>query len=64
MTGRETTAIILVIVAGLLIVWDIYLAAAPPTGDTISEVIRDFAYRHPIIPFAIGVLIGHWFWGK
>lgn len=42
--------------------WDIYLAISPPKGDTISEVIRSVGRKYLIIPFAFGVLIGHWFW--
>ena len=33
-----------------------------PAGDTISEVVRGWAQRHPVIPFAAGVLMGHFFW--
>lgn len=46
----------------LLVGWDIFVAVKPPSGDTISEIIRQTAGKHPIIPFAFGVLIGHFFW--
>lgn len=61
MTRRWTIAILLGITA-LLIGWDIYVALTPQKGDTISEVIRDWAFAHPVIPFALGVLCGHWLW--
>jgi hypothetical protein len=42
--------------------WDIFVAANSSPGDTISEVVLEVALRHPIVPFALGVLCGHWFW--
>lgn len=59
--GESVKYIILAITAGL-IVWDIVLAIRPPAEDTISEVIRKFAHKHPLIPFAFGVIMGHLFW--
>lgn len=53
---------ILLGVTTAVIVWDILLATMPPKGDTISETIQRFGHKHPIIPFAFGVLMGHFFW--
>jgi hypothetical protein len=30
-------------------------------GDTISSMVKNLA-RKPIVPFAFGVLMGHFFW--
>lgn len=46
----------------LLIAWDVYVAANDVKGDTISELMLAFARKHPILPFALGVLFGHLFW--
>ena len=46
----------------LLIGWDIFAAIQGP-GGTISEIIWDAA-KYPAIPFGLGFLCGHWFWGK
>jgi uncharacterized membrane protein len=62
-TKLITTIIMVATVVGL-IGWDIYVAATPIRGDTISEIIRQAAYKHPMIPFTLGVLIGHWFWSR
>jgi hypothetical protein len=62
MTSRMKTAIGLGICAAILIAWDIWLYANPPGADTISRVIADAASDHPLLPFAFGVLAGHWFW--
>ena len=31
-------------------------------GDTISELIWSMTQKWPIIPFAVGVAVGHLFW--
>lgn len=53
---------VIVAVTAALIVYDIVVAATPPGGDTLSEVIRDFARNWFFIPLTAGVLMGHWFW--
>lgn len=58
-TSFKTTWII-ILVAVLLIAWDMYARAYP--GGTISEVILSGARAHPVLPFLSGVLCGHLFW--
>lgn len=45
-----------------LIIWDIYAAITPEDGDTISRVLLEWSENHIFVPFAFGVLMGHWFW--
>lgn len=60
---KQSTVLALIIAVVLIaIVWDLWLVKDGIGGNTISEVIKASAYKHPIIPFFIGVLIGHWFW--
>jgi uncharacterized membrane protein len=58
---RKVTISILIAVALLLIGWDIYVAVNKDEGDTISEILL-WVSKHPIMPFAFGVLMGHLFW--
>lgn len=30
--------------------------------QTISNAMYDFATKMPMVPFIIGLLMGHWFW--
>lgn len=62
MTARWWTIGILAVVTILLIAWDVYAATNKERGDTISEVVLAFARRHPVIPFLMGVLMGHLLW--
>lgn len=33
-------------------------------GDTISEAVWGALVVHPIVPCALGLLLGHWVWQK
>ena len=59
---RKYTITILIIIALILIGWDIWVYIEPTDGDTISEITLAFAQKHPVLPFAIGVLCGHLLW--
>lgn len=60
--AAQITAWVCIAAVLLLAAYDIYLAANGVPGDTISEVMRTVARKHPIIPFAAGVIFGHFFW--
>lgn len=56
-----TQKFILVII-GIIIFVDLYLAFNEIEGDTISEVIKEWAYRHFfVLSWVWGVLAGHLF---
>ena len=61
---KNITICILVVGAITLALWDVFAAAQPVSGDTISEVVWAVSAKHPIIPFALGVVMGHLFWQK
>ena len=46
----------------LLLGWEIYTLVNETEGDTISTTMWWLAKEYPIFSFAIGVLIGHFFW--
>jgi hypothetical protein len=49
---------VLVGTATALIVWDVIVAANH--GPTESQVITDVAWRYSVLPYVLGILIGHW----
>jgi len=59
-------SLIVLIVGGVVIGIDIFLALNGTKGDTYSEVIRAWARKRlwlvMLICFAMGMLSGHWFW--
>ncbi len=62
MSSRLVTEIVVAVSALGWAVYTSIMAANGQPGDTISEVIARAGREHPMIPFAVGVLIGHWFW--
>jgi len=44
-----------------IIAYDIWVAVEPTRGDTISEIMSGLGYNLPIIPYAWGVLMAHFF---
>ena len=63
MTPRQLTEIVLMAVFAGLGVYDVVVGILYGREATISMVLRDLSHRHPIIPFAFGMLAGHIFWG-
>ena len=60
------TEIFIIIGLVLIIIFDIIMAVLqnkdPKNFKTISKVIWEQSSKHPIIPFAVGMLMGHLFW--
>jgi len=50
--------------AALLIGWDLYVYMAGNEVDMISGVVWETSSKHPVLPFSIGFIMGHLFWGK
>lgn len=61
---RTVTKIIIIVVAAVLIIWDIIAAAKFGSAATESNVILSWATRHFTVPYAWGVLGGHFFWPR
>jgi hypothetical protein len=59
---RKITGITMLVVTVGLIGWDLIVAFNGIDGDTISEIMKNYAHDYPIIPLAWGVVLGHWFW--
>jgi hypothetical protein len=60
-TKKITSGILIAVSLGL-IVWDVFMAGNATHGDTISEIVLNFAFNNPSIPFALGCIMGHLFW--
>lgn len=49
---------------GGLCVYEVVALGDQCEGDTISEIMWATATKRPILPFAFGVLMGHFFWQR
>ena len=59
MDTRQITALIIILTVVAWIIWDLFVATNDKSGDTESEVIRDYTI-YPILPAGLGVVAGHW----
>ena len=56
------TKVVLAVVVLVLIVWATVASVLGAEGSTISEHVRDYCAAYPLLPFALGIVCGHWFW--
>lgn len=61
---RALTSWILVIPLLIWLIWDVKVATNETQNDTISEVVRDLSHYLYVIPYALGGIMGHFFWNK
>jgi len=59
--NQKVTAWIIFIATVILLAYDCYAYIHGGVGATISWVVYDQAKEYPIIPFALGLLMGHLF---
>ena len=59
---KRTAIAWIVAITGLLI-YEMYTVFNGVPGDTLSEAVWKYG-QHPMIAFAAGVLVGHWFWNS
>lgn len=49
-------------VVAVIVAFDLWTISAHGYDTTISAVGYQFARNYPIIPFALGVVVGHLYW--
>lgn len=59
---RKVTIGVVVGSVALLVGYDVAVYALGGSEATISDVVTSASFAAPIIPFALGVLVGHWLW--
>lgn len=55
------TVWVLVLGAVLVLLFDAWAAQRPDVA-TVSATFVELSSRHPILPFALGLLVGHLLW--
>ena len=56
--------VIIYLVIAAITLWDLAAVSAGHTEATISQTLLENSKKHPIIAFALGVLMGHLFWAN
>lgn len=63
---RDNVSITLAIALSLILfaagIWDAYAAYIGRSDVTVSHIIQQWAFSFPILPFLLGLLVGHLFW--
>ena len=62
MTPRKITIWFILSSVAVIVLYDIYAVYVGGLKATISWIIYEEAHNQPMIPFAFGVLMGHFFW--
>lgn len=62
MSPTDRTALVLLALAVVLLIWDIALATDQIPANTISAAVHEWGSRFWFVLIGIGVLIGHFFW--
>ena len=57
-----TTSIVVLASIFILVLYDVWAYMRGGTEGTISWWIYSQSFEHPMIPFGVGVLCGHFFW--
>lgn len=55
-------AILFLSIITAIYVWDAGMLVQGRPGDTVSGIVSSWSQQQPILPFAVGVLVGHIFW--
>jgi hypothetical protein len=59
---RTLLSIALIVAALLVGVWDVIAVSRGQPRDTVSDTLYAWSARFPILPLAVGIIIGHVFW--
>lgn len=62
MNVRKVVQLFMVIVVIAIVIIDVWAAIKGGHHDTISGRLWDWSKATPMLPFGIGVVIGHLFW--
>jgi hypothetical protein len=62
--GGDVVKKIFLGLVGGLVVYELVTLSNKHEGDTISEIMWDATTKRPLVPFAFGVLCGHFFWQR
>lgn len=62
MSMRIILALAFIVILFAVAVWDLYCAAIDRPNETVSFALQSWGREWPVLPLAIGLVIGHVFW--
>lgn len=64
MTNVDRMQHVFLALVGGLVIYEFVALSDQCEGDTISEIMWAATARRPLLPFAFGVMCGHFFWQR
>lgn len=61
---RDKGPLLFFALVGGALAYEAWAIANQKRGDTISEIVWTATARRPLLPFALGMVAGHFFWQK
>lgn len=55
-------SVFFILVIAAVLFWDAWATATSGRVESVSTVVRGWADNNPILPFVVGVVVGHVFW--
>lgn len=62
MDMRVILATLLILVTAFCGLWDVIAVSKGNINDTVSRTLQDWSLMYPVLPLALGVVLGHIFW--
>ena len=59
---KKITIYVVLFIVALGVIYDFYAIAVGGTEASISHLMKMWGHKYPIVPFAMGVLMGHFYW--
>lgn len=61
-TIQFALALVFLVIIVIIYSWDAYMMTSGQINQSVSVLVREWSSKQPILPFAVGVLVGHIFW--
>jgi hypothetical protein len=64
--GKNKTIVMWILIAltMILVIYDAWACADKAKRDTISKIVTKSSEKYLVIPFLLGLLMGHFFWSQ
>lgn len=60
----QMLALCLIGLLGVIGCWDVYAYSIKQPGNTVSYILGSWGGEFPILPFSMGIIVGHLFWPR
>jgi hypothetical protein len=62
MKPQDILAFLLTVIIVIVGIWDSLAIITGNSHNTVSTILRAWSKGNPVLPFAVGLVVGHIFW--